>query len=119
VCVLDAFQFLVRTNNRRDLNRSQRAAIAVEAEDLIAELKAEAKAAQAKFHGNQYTEKSGLPELIPEVQKTDPEQNKARTQLAQTFNTNPPESLPSPVRLQADPPGLSGGVVYPTQPKPT
>ena len=78
---LDALQFLVRTNNRRDLNSSQRAAIAVEAEDLIAVLKSEAKAAQIRKPVN------SVVELIP--QQNDYEQNKARTQLAQTFNTNP------------------------------
>lgn len=82
---LDALQFLVRTNNRRDLNSSQRAAIAVEAEDLIAVLKAEANNRQLANlkQGN----KAPVQELIPE--RTNYEQNETRTQLAQTFNTNP------------------------------
>lgn len=82
---LDALQFLVRTNNRRDLNSSQRAAIAVEAEDLIAVLKAEANNRQLANlkQGN----KAPVQELIPE--RANYEQNETRTQLAQTFNTNP------------------------------
>ena len=84
---LDALQFLVRTNNRRDLNSSQRAAIAVEAEDLITIIKAGAKAAQVKAGENFGRGNQKLVELVP--QANDVEQNKARTQLAQTFNTNP------------------------------
>ena len=64
---LDALQFLVRTNNRRDLNSSQRAAIAVEAEDLIAVLKAEAKAAQVKAGENFGRGNQKLPQLIAEA----------------------------------------------------
>lgn len=77
---LDALQFLVRTNNRRDLNSSQRAAIAVEAEDLIAVLKAEAKAAQIRKPAD------SVPQLIAEQNAK--EQNEVRVQLAKTFNTN-------------------------------
>ena len=89
---LDALQFLVRTNNRRDLNSSQRAAIAVEAEDLIAVLKDEAnkrmiEAGKHGIQGGRGNKKETPVELIP--QGFDPEQNKQRTQLAQTFNTNP------------------------------
>jgi N6-adenosine-specific RNA methylase IME4 len=79
-------QLVIRSNDRRDLNSSQRAAIAVEAEEVVAMLKAEAKAKQAEFHGNQY--KSAVVEKIPQVQ-SNPEQNKVRTQLAETFGTNP------------------------------
>ena len=89
---LDALQFLVRTNNRRDLNSSQRAAIAVEAEDLIAVLKAEAekKYLEGVRRGGEEAgagrSKNSSVELIPQSNN---EQNKVRTQLAQTFNTNP------------------------------
>jgi DNA modification methylase len=89
---LDALQFLVRTNNRRDLNSSQRAAIAVEAEDLIAVLKAEAekKYLEGVKKGGEEAgagrPKNSSVELVPQSNN---EQNKVRTQLAQTFNTNP------------------------------
>ena len=77
---LDALQFLVRTNNRRDLNSSQRAAIAVEAEDLIAIIKAEAKAAQVR------KPIESVPSLMTE--QKDYRQNETRTKLAQNFNTS-------------------------------
>jgi site-specific DNA-methyltransferase (adenine-specific) len=83
---IDAMQFAIRTNDRRDLSSSQRAAIAIEAEELVGVLKAEAARRQAEFKGNQYT--SGVPELIPEVQ-TPRENKEVRAQLAQTFGTNP------------------------------
>lgn len=84
---IDAMQIVIRTNNRRDLTSSQRAAIAVEAEDLIAVLKAEAKAAQIKA-GEQFGKSN--PKLVEKIpQAINPEQNKVRTQLAETFSTNP------------------------------
>jgi N6-adenosine-specific RNA methylase IME4 len=82
---IDAMQFAIRTNDRRDLSSSQRAAIAIEAEELVGVLKAEAARRQAEFKGNQYT--SGVPQLIAEVQ-TPRENKEVRTQLAQTFGTN-------------------------------
>ena len=87
---LDAVQFIVRSNNRRDLNSSQRAAIAVEAEDLIAVLKKEADdkmlAGVVDGAGGRGNKKENPVQLI--AQGFDPEQNKVRTQLAQTFGTN-------------------------------
>lgn len=82
---LDAMQFTIRTNDRRDLNSSQRACIAVEAEELVEVLKAEAARRQIELAGTR--PKQDLVEQIP--QGTNPEQNKVRTQLAQTFGTNP------------------------------
>ena len=88
---LDAVQFIVRSNNRRDLSSSQRAAIAVEAEDLIAALKNEAAekmlAGVVDGAGGRGNKKENPVELIP--QGFSPEQTKVRTQLAQTFGTNP------------------------------
>lgn len=82
---LDAIQFIVRSNNRRDLNSSQRAAIAVDAEDLILTLKAEAKQRQIDS-GIQYGKGAKVPQLIAEPIKA--QDNEVRTQLAKTFNTN-------------------------------
>lgn len=88
---LDALQFLVRTNNRRDLNSSQRAAIAVEAEDLIAVLKDEAnkRMIEAGKHGGdggRGNVKETPPSLMTEgLSRT---QNETRTKLAQNFNTS-------------------------------
>ena len=88
---LDAMQLVIRSNDRRDLNSSQRAAIAVEAEEVVAALKAEARARQIES-GKQYgrgTEPEKLVEKIPQAIQANPEQNKVRTQLAETFGTNP------------------------------
>lgn len=79
----DAMQLIIRSNDRRDLTSSQRAAIAVEAEELVAMLKEEA--------AKRYAENVGRPpkesgQKIAPI--NDPEQNKVRTQLAQTFGTN-------------------------------
>jgi N6-adenosine-specific RNA methylase IME4 len=82
---IDAMQIVIRTNNRRDLTSSQRAAIAVEAEDLIAVLKAEAKE-RSLANLKKGNEKPEV-ELIPP--RGNPEQNKVRNKLAETFGTNP------------------------------
>jgi N6-adenosine-specific RNA methylase IME4 len=80
---LDAMQFVVRTNDRRDLSSSQRAAIAIDAEELVAALKEEAAKRYAETVGRPRKES---PELIPEIIPR--EQREARTQLAETFGTN-------------------------------
>lgn len=83
---IDAMQIVIRTNNRRDLTSSQRAAIAVEAEDLIALLKAKAKERQVKA-GEEFGKSA--PKVVQKIaQPINSEQNKVRTQLAETFNTN-------------------------------
>lgn len=91
---LDAMQFTIRTNDRRDLSSSQRAAIAVDAEELVVVLKAEAKARYlqgvktgGEVAGNNRPKEISSVEQIP--QSNNPELNKVRTQLAQTFGTNP------------------------------
>jgi site-specific DNA-methyltransferase (adenine-specific) len=85
---IDAMQFAIRTNDRRDLSSSQRAAIAVEAEELVGVLKAEAKTRQIESGGDKKSEefKESVPQLIAEPIK--PEHREVRTQLAQTFGTN-------------------------------
>lgn len=82
---IDAMQIVIRTNNRRDLTSSQRAAIAVEAEDLIAVLKAESKE-RSLANLKKGNEKSDR-ELIPGRENNKP--NEVRNQLAETFGTNP------------------------------
>jgi N6-adenosine-specific RNA methylase IME4 len=77
---VDAMQLVIKSNDRRDLSSSQRAAIAVEAEDIVEMLKDEAKARQIR------KPVESVPQLIAEQKKA--EQNEARTQLAQTFGTN-------------------------------
>ena len=75
----DAIAFVMRTNKRRNLTSSQWAAIAVEAEEIKSILAAEAT--QRMLAGV----KADPMELIPQGY----EQNKTRTKLAATFNTNP------------------------------
>lgn len=82
---LDAMQFTIRTNDRRDLSSSQRAAIAVEAEELVELLKAEAARRYAENVGRPTKEKES-PQLIAAILPR--EQREVRTQLAQTFGTN-------------------------------
>jgi N6-adenosine-specific RNA methylase IME4 len=84
---IEAIEFVMRTNKRRNLTSSQWAAIAVEADDLIQVLRDEAKKRQAEFKGNQYTKpESGVPKLILEEQPA--WKNEATQKLAETFNTN-------------------------------
>jgi DNA modification methylase len=90
---IDAMQLVVRSNDRRDLNSSQRAMIAIEAEEIVAALKAEAKARHlqgvktgGEIAGNNRPKDISYVEKIPQ---SNPEQNKVRTQLAETFGTNP------------------------------
>jgi hypothetical protein len=84
---LDAIQFIVRSNNRRDLNSSQRAAIAVDADDLITALRAEAKQRSLANLSKRWDEQQLEGELIPPP--TNNEATKVRTQLAKAFQTNP------------------------------
>lgn len=92
---IDAFEYIVQTNKRRNLTSSQKAAIAVQAEDVYAELEAaveeEKRRKQSENFKNQYT-RSALGELIPPTQKRDSkqhEESKTRTKLAKKFGTNP------------------------------
>jgi N6-adenosine-specific RNA methylase IME4 len=83
---VDAMQLVIRSNDRRDLNSSQRAIIAVEAEEVVAALKAEAAKRYLENVGRPSKEKES-PEKIPEIIPR--EQREVRTQLAETFGTNP------------------------------
>jgi len=82
---IEAVQLVIRSNDRRDLNSSQRAAIAVEAEDIVALLKAEAS--RRSLANLKQGDKKPDVEFVPHREGS--EQNKVRTQLAQTFGTNP------------------------------
>jgi site-specific DNA-methyltransferase (adenine-specific) len=91
----DAFEYIIKTNKRRSLSSSQKAAIAVEAEDVYAELEAEVEQQRrekiSKNNQNQYT-KSAMGELITPSQNRDTkqhEESKTRTKLAKKFDTNP------------------------------
>jgi len=85
-----ALEFVMRTNKRRNLTSSQWAAIAVDADELIQALKESVererrkKISERDNKGNQYTQVETVQLIAPSPN----EQNKVRTKLANTFNTN-------------------------------
>jgi N6-adenosine-specific RNA methylase IME4 len=85
---IDAIQFVMRTNKRRNLTSSQWAAIAVEADEVVEAIRqaveVERRRKQKENAANQHTEPLGnkLPEGKPH------DETKAATKIAQTFNTN-------------------------------
>lgn len=72
---VEAIEFVMRTNKRRNLNSTQWACIAVEAEDLIEKLKVVANMNQT------------LGKKLPNPTAS-PDENKTATKLADVFNTN-------------------------------
>lgn len=78
---IDAINFVMRTNKRRNLNSTQWACIAVEADDLIAHLREQAKERQ----GQRTDLTSG--KKFPDVENG--EDGRTATKLAGMFNTNP------------------------------
>jgi len=73
---VEAIQFVMRTNKRRNLTSSQWAAIAVEAEEIVEAIKQEAKERQIR-----------KPELVRQL-IAEQKPIKTDAQIAQTFNTN-------------------------------
>lgn len=92
---LDAIEFIMRTNKRRNLNSSQWATVAINADEIIQSIKDQVeqerrrKISERENVANQYTQKVEMGELIPPSANTKKEQNKTRTILAGMFNTNP------------------------------
>ncbi len=86
---IEAIQFVMRTNKRRNLNSSQWAVIAVEAEEIIksiqndVEFQRRKKISETKT-GMKYKENSFNNKLLDE----NPNKNSAHTKIAETFNTN-------------------------------
>lgn len=80
---IEAMSFVMRTNKRRNLTSSQWAAIAVEADEFIQALRGEAENVRRKKISEFKKGKTG--QLIA---PSESEQNKTRTKLATTFNTN-------------------------------
>lgn len=93
---LDAINFVMRTNKRRNLSSSQWAAIAVEAEDIVTAIEEAVEAERrAKIADNQTLNNSKskfqTPELIPPSEKTNykaKESAESRYKIAEKFNTN-------------------------------
>ena len=95
---IKAFDYIVESNNRRSLSSSQKAAIAVSAKPIMAEIEAAVeeerreKISKRENVANQYTKKEEMGELIPPSAKRDSkqhEESKTRTKLAKKFDTNP------------------------------
>jgi len=91
---IDAFEYIVQTNKRRSLSSSQKAAIAVEAEDVYAELEAAVEEERRRKQAEtlKETHKEGLFGGINSPKQRDSkqhEESKTRTKLAKKFNTNP------------------------------
>ena len=83
----EAIHYTLRTNKRRNLTSSQWAAVAVEADEIIATIKArveeERRKKQIANAANQYSEPSG--NLLPEANQ---DERKAAHKTAELFNTN-------------------------------
>lgn len=74
----DAIAFVMRTNKRRNLNSGQWATIAVEAEDIMAAIKADAEKRK----------KAGKPDLRQKIAEGSPDMRKTAHEAAELFNTN-------------------------------
>ena len=93
---MEAIEFVMRTNKRRNLTSSQWAAIAVEADDIVkaieeaTEAARRAKIAERENVSNQYSEKVEMAQLIAPSPKTSQNKSKSesRTKIAKAFNTN-------------------------------
>jgi len=75
---LDAIEFVLRSNNRRDLTSSQRACIAIEADEII-------KVIQKEAEKRMLAGKTDPTQLIV---KGDPNINSTATKVAELFQTN-------------------------------
>ena len=94
---MEAIEFVMRTNKRRNLTSSQWAAIAVEADDIVkaieeaTEAARRAKIAERQTNDNSKSKSFQIEELIPQSEKRDLHQdskNRTRTKIAKAFNTN-------------------------------
>jgi len=87
-----ALEYVLSSNKRRNLTSSQRAAIAVEADDIIKAIEEQVeKERRAKQAETQAETKRAVGELIPPQpnrDETKKEAAKARTKIAETFGTN-------------------------------
>lgn len=85
---IEAINFVMRTNKRRNLTSTQWACIAVEADDLVSVIKEETekqkREKQIAHAANQYDEPSN--NLL--LQPRNPNENAVATKLADVFNTN-------------------------------
>ena len=76
---LDAIEFVMRSNKRRNLTSSQWACIAVEADEIMQTIKVQAKERQIE---------GGKNKVVQLIVQANPIENKTDTKLADLFNTN-------------------------------
>jgi N6-adenosine-specific RNA methylase IME4 len=86
---VEAIQFVMRTNKRRNLTSSQWAAIAVEADEIVEAIRQAVEVERRKKQAESLhqTHEAGMFGAI-NCPKQSNEENKARTKIAETFNTN-------------------------------
>lgn len=88
---IDAINYVMRTNKRRNLTSSQWAAVAVEADEIVKAIKSETERQRREKQAESLTATHNnnlfgvLGNKLPE---TNTDENKAATKLATTFNTN-------------------------------
>lgn len=87
---MEAFNFVMRTNKRRNLTSSQWACIAVEEEDIVNAIKEhveqERRRKQAENFKNRYTKSLASDKKLSEAKNE--HATKTHTKIAQAFNTN-------------------------------
>jgi len=91
---VEAINYIMRTNKRRNLSSSQWAIIAVESEDIVKAIEESVEAERRKKISEQQTKSNSKSKSFQKVvlippSETKKEENKARTIIAKTFNTNP------------------------------
>jgi N6-adenosine-specific RNA methylase IME4 len=86
---VEAIQFVMRTNKRRNLTSSQWAAIAVEADEIVEAIRqaveAERRKKQAETQSETKKDGAMVQLIVPQAKDTS---KLAHTKIAQTFNTN-------------------------------
>jgi len=88
---MEALEFVLSTNRRRNLNSGQRATVAAEADELMAAIAAEVEEERRRKQAETQSETMKKPEPIRQKiasQVTNPDANKTATKTAELFNTN-------------------------------
>jgi hypothetical protein len=86
----EALQYVINRNlNRRNLTSEQRAAIAVDAEDLFSAFREQAKEAKSKAIAESNKNRANpIPQKIAELKAEPKEQRETRSKVAKVYNTN-------------------------------
>jgi len=84
---MDAINFCLRTNKRRNLNSGQWACIAVEAKDVVSKIKEAVEEARRLKQAKTQSKDEAISQLI-DTQPKLPNKNRADQKTAELFNTN-------------------------------